>query len=89
MQRVRVIFKGRVQGVGFRYCVLQASKNFKVVGFVKNLDNGDVELVAEGDLVEIKRFLAEIEHTHHGHIIKTLIDHRPSNGEFVNFEIRQ
>ena len=89
MQRVRVIYIGRVQGVGFRYCVFQASKSFEVVGFVKNHENGDVELVAEGELAEIKRFLAEIEHSHHGHIVKTLIDHRPSTGEFPNFEIRQ
>ena len=89
MQRLRVIFKGRVQGVGFRYSALRASQSFAVTGFVKNLDNGDVELVAEGDSDTIAQFIEEIERIQSGHIVDRLIDKRPASGEFTQFQIER
>src|SRR5207245_6186322 len=44
-----VYYSGQVQGVGFRYTAQQLAAGFAVSGFVRNLPNGDVELVAEGD----------------------------------------
>jgi acylphosphatase len=44
----RLVVSGRVQGVGFRYFVVQAAEGFGVSGTVRNLPNGDVEVVAEG-----------------------------------------
>jgi len=48
---------GWVQGVGFRYSAMQEANNLGVNGWVKNLSNGDVELVACGD----ERQLAQME----------------------------
>ena len=44
----RILVSGRVQGVGFRFFVMQAAEGFGVSGYARNLPNGDVEIVAEG-----------------------------------------
>lgn len=46
--RVRLRISGRVQGVGFRYGVVDAARQLSLTGWVRNTDDGDVELVAEG-----------------------------------------
>jgi len=56
----QVIFEGRVQGVGFRYTVKDLARGFDVCGFVKNLDDGSVELQAMGEADELDAFLHEI-----------------------------
>jgi acylphosphatase len=48
MSRIQVIYSGKVQGVGFRWKVLQISKKYAVSGYVQNLNNGKVELLVEG-----------------------------------------
>jgi acylphosphatase len=45
-QRRRVLYTGHVQGVGFRFTVRELAQRFAVTGFVRNLSNGKVELVA-------------------------------------------
>ena len=60
-QALEVFFyEGRVQGVGFRYSVLQLAKGFEVIGQVRNLDDGRVHLVAVGQEPELREFLQEI-----------------------------
>jgi acylphosphatase len=56
----RVIFEGRVQGVGFRYTVKDLSRGFDVCGGVKNLADGSVELRVMGEPDEVESFLREI-----------------------------
>lgn len=56
----RVIFEGRVQGVGFRYTVKDLARGFDVCGWVKNLPDGSVELQVMGDADEVADFLREI-----------------------------
>lgn len=60
MTAKRVIFEGRVQGVGFRYMVKDIARGFDVCGWVKNLADGSVELQAAGDPEEVDGFLHEI-----------------------------
>ena len=55
-----VFYSGRVQGVGFRYQVLQVAKQFEVSGFVRNLSDGRVQLEAEGQETEVKAFVEEV-----------------------------
>lgn len=66
-----VFFTGRVQGVGFRYTVLQIAKEFEVAGFVKNLVDGRVQVEAEGRRAEVDAFIAAIEERMHGYVRKT------------------
>ena len=56
----RVIFEGRVQGVGFRYTVKDLARGFDVCGRVKNLPDGSVELHVMGEPDEVDLFLREI-----------------------------
>jgi len=50
MPRYNIIVKGRVQGVGFRYFVQATAKQMNLTGWVKNLDNGNVELEAQSNM---------------------------------------
>lgn len=56
----RVIFEGRVQGVGFRYTVKDLARGFDVCGWVKNLPEGSVELQVAGEADEVADFIREI-----------------------------
>lgn len=58
--RKRVLYSGRVQGVGFRYTVHNIARGFPVAGFVRNLSDGRVELVAEGEGAGVATFLAAV-----------------------------
>ena len=51
----RVIVRGRVQGVGFRYFVYRKASSLGVYGWVKNLFSGDVEAQLEGPVEDVKR----------------------------------
>lgn len=55
-----VIFDGRVQGVGFRYTVMDLARGFDVRGWVRNLPAGSVELLAAGEEDEVRAFIREI-----------------------------
>ena len=56
----RVIFEGRVQGVGFRYTCKDIAKGFDLVGTVRNLPEGTVELEVMGEAAEVEEFIQEI-----------------------------
>lgn len=56
----RVIFEGRVQGVGFRYACKDLAKGFEVVGTVRNLADGTVELEVMGETKEVEEFIKAI-----------------------------
>jgi acylphosphatase len=56
MKTYRYIIKGIVQGVAFRYYTAKNAGRFSIKGTVKNLYNGDVEVVAQGDPENIKNF---------------------------------
>lgn len=49
MRAVRYLVSGRVQGVGFRYFVLRQAKALALAGWVRNLHDGRVEVLAAGD----------------------------------------
>ncbi len=57
MERVTVLYSGRVQGVGFRATVRHLARGYEVNGWVRNLPDGRVELVAEGAKPELQAFL--------------------------------
>ena len=56
-----VCFNGNVQGVGFRYTTCQIAKEYAVDGYVKNLLDGRVEIVAEGLPDDVDRFVSTVE----------------------------
>ena len=60
MHRRRLIYRGHVQGVGFRYTSQQIARAYAVSGFVRNLSDGTVELCLSGSSSEVGRYLAAI-----------------------------
>ena len=60
MISLQIFFEGNVQGVGFRWSVKQVAKGFDVVGWVRNLPDGRVELQASGEEAEVRAFIAAI-----------------------------
>jgi acylphosphatase len=83
-----VYFSGRVQGVGFRYQTLQASKEFDVSGFVSNLPDGRVLLEVEGEAAEVEAFLAAVAERMHGYIRKAERTPARRPAQFRGFAIR-
>lgn len=73
-QRWEVLFSGHVQGVGFRYTTRRIAQDFAVKGFVKNLDDGRVQVVAEGTRGELTAFVRQIEHALRVHIDSKTVD---------------
>jgi acylphosphatase len=59
----RVIYTGRVQGVGFRATALHLSRDYAVAGAVRNLPDGTVELIAEGEPDQVGAFLGAVKKT--------------------------
>lgn len=57
---VRARVGGRVQGVGFRYFVIRAAEAHGVSGYVRNLEDGGLEVRAEGASEDVAAFLAAI-----------------------------
>jgi len=83
----RVIYRGRVQGVGFRYTAHHIAQRYAVTGYVKNLRDGSVELVAEGAAPEIQRMLAEIAAEMAGNIDAADVRVESASGKYPSFEV--
>jgi acylphosphatase len=66
---VQVFYEGRVQGVGFRYSARRVAAGFDLAGYVRNLPDGRVELVASGEEEEVDGFLQAVRESElAGHI---------------------
>lgn len=87
-ERREIWFSGRVQGVGFRYTTHRLADGFQVTGFVKNLHDGRVWMVAEGSLAEIDGLIAAIKQQMAGKISDTEQKQSEYLGEFETFQIR-
>ncbi len=87
-QRIHVYVKGKVQGVFFRQAIKAMAKKNKVFGWVRNLKDGKVETVLEGDDVDI---ISMVEWCHAGPANARVEDIEIRNekfkGEFSKFEV--
>ena len=61
MERYYIVFSGRVQGVGFRWFCQTEAAHLGLTGWVRNLDNGDVDCEVEGSPVRLKMFVQKIK----------------------------
>lgn len=59
-QRMQIFFSGTVQGVGFRFTSERLARRFPVTGFVRNLEDGRVEVTAEGEEACLVAYLTAI-----------------------------
>ncbi len=88
--RMRAIVKGIVQGVGYRYfTVYQAQRIGGITGYVRNLKDGSVEVVAEGEREKLEQLLAQLRKGPTGaHVTGVDVFWENPTGEFTNFGIR-
>jgi len=85
---LQILYSGRVQGVGFRFTVKRLTRGFDVTGTVRNLADGRVELVVEGDRSELEEFRKAIQDSEVGHFIRQEeVGWSKVEDEFSGFEI--
>jgi acylphosphatase len=86
--RVRVFAGGRVQGVAYRFFAEKYAARLGITGWVRNLADGRVEVLAEGPAEEIKTFLERLkEGPSLARIDSFEVRREPSTGEFTDFRI--
>ncbi len=81
-------FAGQVQGVCFRATTRTIASNLAVTGFVQNLSDGQVKLVAEGTAAELDAFEQAIVQELGQHISGTTRDIRPATQQYDAFNIQ-
>lgn len=86
-KRVHIFYSGRVQGVGFRFTAEAAAHDLGVVGWVRNLRDGRVEVLAEGEETALKGFLEKIAQEMAGYVKHSEISWEQPTGEFDDFGI--
>ena len=87
-KQMTVYFSGRVQGVGFRYTVDRIAQHFKITGYVKNLPDGRVCLLAEGEELDLQDFLTAIRESQMSEYIRDFqLLWSPAQGQYQDFGI--
>ncbi len=84
----RAVISGRVQGVGFRFFAERAAREAGVKGWVRNLPNGRVETVVEGEEAAVSRYLDRLRVGPIGGRVLSLEPQEVSPQGFFSFEIR-
>jgi len=87
-KRINACYTGRVQGVGFRFTVREISDSLGITGWVKNLKDGRVEIVAEAEEGLLHQFLTKINEYLSNYITDTEITWHKATQEFNGFTIR-
>ena len=86
--RRRILFSGRVQGVGFRFTCQSLARNVEVAGYVRNLPDGRVELLVEGEGSEIDAFLTTIQREMSRYIANMTVNPEPPGDDsLIGFSI--
>ena len=88
MERATIIVDGLVQGVGFRYKVRAGAVSLGVTGYVKNLDDETVEIVAEGSKQDIESLIQKMRNFGEPVVVKGIkVSRQKATGEFRSFRI--
>jgi acylphosphatase len=89
MKKIKAIASGKVQGVGFRIYTQQKARQLDVSGYVRNLKNRNVEIVAVGEAAKVDALLKWAESGSPEAVVNNLEVELIDNGEeFKGFEIR-
>ncbi len=87
-KQLHVFYSGHVQGIGFRYTVTEIARKMKICGWVKNLDDRRVEIVAQAQEELLEGFLEQIQQSFSRHIRNVDTEWLPAAGEFRDFSVR-
>ena len=85
---VHVFFSGLVQGVGFRFTARSSANRYKIKGWVRNTNDGKVEIWAEGEKANIYDFLNELQQEFLRQITDTQAEDAEPSGEYKDFQIK-
>lgn len=88
VERRTYFYTGHVQGVGFRYTAQHLARSHPVTGYVRNVPDGRVELVAEGEANDLDALAEALTRQMEGFIRKTDVSTGPATGQFTGFTIR-
>lgn len=88
MVRWHVIFRGRVQGVGFRQTCCEYACPNSIRGWVRNRDDGTVELVGEGSERDLHAFVRDVALNTFGEVSDKQLTEEKASGEFHDFSVR-
>ncbi len=87
--RLHAWIDGHVQGVGFRYFVRESASALPLTGWVRNLHDGRVELVAEGKREDLEKLLNVVRQGPRGsHVTDVHVEWGIASGEFDNFRVQ-
>lgn len=87
-QRLHLYLSGHVQGVGMRSFVWRKAEGLGLNGFVRNLPDGRVEVVAEGDPALLEQLMQDLEKSPVGRIDRiTVADRGPASNRYRSFTI--
>ena len=87
-ERLHIFYSGRVQGVGFRYTTKVPACGFEVTGTVRNLLDGRVEMIAEGERTELEEFRRALQDSEVGRFVRQEeVVWSAAENEFRGFEI--
>lgn len=87
-KRLHAVVQGRVQGVGFRYFVLDRAEELRLTGICRNLRTGEVEVIAEGEQGALEALLVALKQgPRMAHVENVHAVWLPASGEFVGFRI--
>ena len=87
-KRAHIYYEGMVQGVGFRFSAQSRASALGLKGWVKNLDDGRVEVLCEGADRDINAFLEKMSSAFGTYISHTDIEWENAIGEYEGFDIR-
>ncbi len=87
-KRIHACYSGAVQGVGFRFTAERTAVSLGIAGWVKNLSDGRVETMCEGDEAALKDFLKKIDGVFREYIRDVDVEWSEATGEFDGFDIR-
>ena len=80
------LVRGRVQGVGFRWFVHREASELDLRGWVRNTEDGDVEVVAAGDVADLAELRASLRKGPRGSRVDNLIEHYLDDKEAENLD---
>ncbi len=83
----QITFSGRVQGVGFRFTALNMASRYQLTGYVRNLPDGTVEMLAQGDSDDINECIRDIQDSFSGYVKDTEIQQVPADPRCNDFKI--
>ncbi|MBN1359874.1 MAG: acylphosphatase [Sedimentisphaerales bacterium] len=82
-----IVFRGNVQGVGFRYSTHRIARRYDVTGFVRNCPDGTVEMLLQGPAADVDACLRDVQDSFASHIRDAKVEAVPGAAGYDDFRI--